>query len=319
MVAGRFESLMQNSMHQHNQIMPLRRGLRFGASLFLLFLLALKAPAFAQGTADGAFYANSSPVIGAIYESAFGKDNVEIFSPRGVQIGLVGKIGRPTGLAFDKLGNLFVVSDDSTAGYSIKKVLTDGTISTFTTAALSGPHGAAFDAAGNLYVANNNNNTIAKFTPDGVATVFADRAQGLVNPLGLAFDAAGNLYVTNNRGGPNQSGRVIRLNSAGQATAIIADGLATPYGVALDAAGNIYVSINGANMILQYAPDGTPIGTFCTAGLASPYGMTFDSAGTLYVCNNNTNTIEKYAPDGTDLGVFAATRGGPHFLAIYYP
>lgn len=43
----------------------------------------------------------------------------------------------------------------------------------------------AFDRAGNLYVANVANNTIAKFAPDGVGSVFV--SAGLDDPFGLAF------------------------------------------------------------------------------------------------------------------------------------
>ena len=306
--------------------MPSIRPLSLAASVLLL-LLSAGAPLFAQealqpsdvGHGKAAEAGSFALIANALYETTFRKDNVEIFSPDGAFLGLVGKMGRPTGLAFDVAGNLFVASDDSGAGYSIKKVsATDGTISTFTTAALSGPHGLAFDQEGNLYVANNNNNTVVSYTPDGVSTTFADRGDGLVNPIGLAFDAEGNLFVTNTHGGPMRTGRVIKLSPAGEPTIFADQGLVVPYGVALDPSGNIYVSLNGNNTLLHYAPDGTPLGAFCGSGLASPYGMVFDDAGNLYVANNATSTIEKYAPDGTDLGVFANTRSGPHFLAIYH-
>jgi len=286
----------------------------------LLLLAAKPDPALAQTASGDRGRPRFVPIANAMYETTFRKDNVELFSPDGVFLGLVGKIGRPTGLAFDAAGNLFVSSDDRIAGYSIKKVsATDGTITTFTTAFLNGPHGIAFDQAGNLYVANNNNNTIVRFTPDGVGTTFADRGQGLVNPIGLAFDIAGNLYVTNTRGGLEKTGRVIRISSTGDPTVLVNEGLQVPYGIALDAAGNFYVSNNGGNFVEKFAPDGTDLGVFCSAGCSSPNGMTFDDDGNLYVANNNTATIEKYAPDGTDLGVFASTRGGPHFLVIYRP
>ena len=60
---------------------------------------------------------------------------------------------------------------------------------------MNGPSGLAFDSAGNLYAANVNANTIERFTPGGVGSVFANT--GLNYPLGLAFDSAGNLYAAN--------------------------------------------------------------------------------------------------------------------------
>ena len=44
-------------------------------------------------------------------------------------------------------------------------------------------------------MANYGANTIEKFTPGGVGSVFA--TTGLNGPIGLAFDSAGNLYAAN--------------------------------------------------------------------------------------------------------------------------
>jgi sugar lactone lactonase YvrE len=297
-------------------------GIIVGRLIFLLIGAGLD-PARAQGARVSRNYPTSpspfAPIPDTLYETTFRKDNVEIFSSNGVFLGLVGKIGRPTGLAFDAAGNLFVSSDDRTAGYSIKKVsAVDGTISIFTTMALGGPHGIAFDRAGNLYVANNNNNTVVSYTPDGVATIFADEGDGLVNPIGLAFDAAGNLFVTNAKGGPTRSGKVVKVTSEGVGSDFADVGFQTAYGIAFDAAGNVYVSNNTGNRVEKFAPDGMDLGVFCSSNLNAPLGIMFDSSGCLYVANGNSATIEKFAPDGRDLGVFVTTRKGPHFMAIYY-
>jgi hypothetical protein len=53
----------------------------------------------------------------------------------------------------------------------------------------------AFHKAGNLFVANLSDNTIERFTPGGVGSLFA--STGSHSPAGIAFDGAGNLYVTN--------------------------------------------------------------------------------------------------------------------------
>ena len=55
--------------------------------------------------------------------------------------------------------------------------------------------GLAHAGPGDLYAANYNSNTIERFTPGGVASVFA--STGLSRPVGLAFDASGNLYAAN--------------------------------------------------------------------------------------------------------------------------
>jgi hypothetical protein len=48
--------------------------------------------------------------------------------------------------------------------------------------------GLAFDSSGNLYAANLNNNTIEKFTPGGVDSVFANT--GMNQPTFLASSPA---------------------------------------------------------------------------------------------------------------------------------
>src|SRR6186713_366591 len=62
------------------------------------------------------------------------------------------------------------------------------------TYSVGGPQGLALDAAGNLFAVEWTTQSILKFTPSGVRSVFAT---GLIGPKGLAFDSAGNLYVGN--------------------------------------------------------------------------------------------------------------------------
>src|SRR6202012_5396876 len=89
----------------------------------------------------------------------------------------------PNSVAVDAGGNVFV-SDG--VNNLIRKIATDGTVSTFAgsgvagavdstgvNASFNGPAGLAFDATGNLYVADANNNEIRKITPDGVVTTVA--------------------------------------------------------------------------------------------------------------------------------------------------
>jgi DNA-binding beta-propeller fold protein YncE len=287
-----------------------------GASL-LVFLASGAARAFGASDEGAAGFGSRAPITGAIYETSFRKSNVEIFSPDGVFLGLVGKVPRPTGITFDSAGNLFISSDNRKTGYSIIEITVDGLVSTFANTGLGGPHGLVFDQAGNLYVANTNGNSIEKFTPDGIGAVFADATDGLDHPIALAFDSAGNLFVTNSRGGVGGGGKVLKLTAEGIVSVFADTGFQTAYGLAFDTAENVYVSNNTGDTVERFALDGTDLGVFCSTSLYGPLGIIFDSAGNLYVANANNATIEKFAPDGTDLGVFAMTRGGPHFLAIY--
>ena len=53
---------------------------------------------------------------------------------------------------------------------------------------MDSPWSLTFDSANNVYAANLTTNTIAKFTPQGVGSVFA--SNGLNGTWGLAFDGA---------------------------------------------------------------------------------------------------------------------------------
>jgi gliding motility-associated-like protein len=122
--------------------------------------------------------------------------------------------GSPQGLAFDSKGNLYVCDDYS---YTIRKIATDGTVTTFagngtnvskdgtgTAAGFTYPDHLVFDTNDDLFVSDAN--LIRKITPQGVVTTVAgDAASGYVDGVGstarfyttsgLAFDRNGFLFV----------------------------------------------------------------------------------------------------------------------------
>jgi sugar lactone lactonase YvrE len=293
----------------------------FGAvpvSLLVLAIFQSALPGVSAGSDDLDNADRILPRPDTIYETNYRSDTIEVFSLTGSDLGVFGMPVKPTGLAFDNAGNLYVASDDP-AGYSIQKFAPDGTVSIFANSGLSFPSDIVFDEAGNLYVANPRNNTIEKFTPDGIGTEFANSADGLHQPVGLTFDTAGNLYVSNASGGPTGNGSIEKFTPAGVGSVFADSGLHVPFGLVFDSAGNLYVSNSLSNTIEKFSPTGEDLGVFASAGLNKPLGMMFDRAGNLYVANNANNTIEKFSPTGEDLGVFANTGGGPHFLAMFRP
>ena len=78
----------------------------------------------------------------------------------------------------------------------------------------------------NLYVANNGNNTIEKFTPGGVGSVFA--STGLSGPGGLAFDRSGNLYAVN-----FNSNTIEEFTPGGVGSVFASTGLSSPVFIAI--------------------------------------------------------------------------------------
>jgi sugar lactone lactonase YvrE len=122
------------------------------------------------------------------------------FTPAGASSVFVGPtafspVQIPVGLAFDKLGNLFVTTEGNEGGPGGDAILVfapDGTESTFATN-LSDPRGIAFDPSGDLFVAELKGaaqGDILKFSKQGGQTVFASgigRPQGNGGPEYLAF------------------------------------------------------------------------------------------------------------------------------------
>jgi hypothetical protein len=263
-----------------------------------------------------------TPIPDAIYEANYQSNTIEVFSLAGSDLGTFATPVKPTGLVFDNAGNLYVSSDDIPDRlYSLLKFAPDGSFSVFANSGLASPHALVFDTAGNLYVANNFGNTIAKFTPGGVGTVFADANDGLAGPLDLTWDTAGNLYVSNAYGGPRRTGSVLKFTLDGVGSVFTDSGsLQTPFGLAFDSAGNLYVSNFSSSTIEKFSHDGIDLGAFAgSPGVNHPHGMLFDNAGNLYVANNGTDTIEKFSSTGVDLGVFAHTGDGPHFMTMFRP
>jgi tetratricopeptide (TPR) repeat protein len=97
----------------------------------------------------------------------------------------------PSGLAFDRTGNLYIANY---ASDTIDRISPDGTKATFSSGSnLKGPIGVAVDPTGNVYVANYKGGTIVRINPAGVSTVIAT---GFRKPYYLTMDDKGNLFVS---------------------------------------------------------------------------------------------------------------------------
>lgn len=154
------------------------------------------------------------------------------------------ELNYPTGVAVDSSGNVYIADS---ANHRIRKVGTDGKISTVvgtgvsgysgddgmaTNATLNHPTAVAVGTGGSLYIADQQNHRIRKVTPDGVIKSIAGIGQpgysgnggpavlaALFYPTGVAVDASGNVYVadmTNNR--------IRRINENGTIEAIAGSG-----------------------------------------------------------------------------------------------
>ncbi|WP_299058008.1 T9SS type A sorting domain-containing protein, partial [uncultured Polaribacter sp.] len=129
----------------------------------------------------------------------------------------VSRFNSPKGLVLDAQGNLFVAD---AANHSIRKITSDGTVSTLagngeignddglgSLASFNNPTGLAIDADNNLYVTDTDNRLIRKITPEGLVTTIVGNGNdegengvglsaSLRHPSEIVFDGFGSLYVT---------------------------------------------------------------------------------------------------------------------------
>jgi DNA-binding beta-propeller fold protein YncE len=170
-----------------------------------------------------------------------------------------------------------------------------------------GPRGIALDQAGNIFVVSYPDQKIMKYTPGGVASVFADIY--FSHGEGLAFDSAGNLYMAD-----YVANTITRFAPDGSSSIFASAGLNQPYGLAFDHAGNLYAANSGNNTIERFTPDG--VGHVFATGLNTPIGLAFDHAGNLYAANYNGHNVLKFAPNGGVGSVFASGFADPAGLAF---
>jgi uncharacterized protein (TIGR03437 family) len=226
----------------------------------------------------------------------------------------------PAAIAFDSAGNMYIADASNSR---VRKVATDGTITTFagtgdfgdfgdtnvaTKAGMNRPYGVAVDKAGNVYIADTYNDSIRKVAAaGGIMSTFAGTSvQGfsgdggaatgatLDTPTALALDAAGNLYIadTNNH-------RIRKIGTDGNINTVAGTGGASSSG------------------------DGGPA---ASAALNSPEGVAVDSAGNIYIADTASHRVRKISLDGTINTVAGNGNGGeqgdggPAIQAsLYYP
>jgi uncharacterized protein (TIGR03437 family) len=204
-------------------------------------------------------------------------------------------IAIPWGLAVDASGNLYIAQADDSGHNLIRKVTTDGTITTVagggtatgdggtaTSASLSRPLGVAVDGSGNLYVTEAGANRVRKVAKAGTITTVA----AIDSPWHVAVDASGNLYVTQ-----YADATVRSITAAGAIGAIAGTGahgfsgdggsatsaqLDHPAGIALGAKGAVYVAdaTTGIARVRMLTPSAslTTLPTIQSAVSASAFG-----------------------------------------------
>ncbi len=272
--------------------------------------------------------ATTAGVVSTFAGTAGGYGNVDATGP-------AASFAFATGIAIDKLGNLYVCDRNA-----VRKITSAGAVTTLAgTQAVAGsadgtgaaagfksPIAIAVDSTGNVFVTDSGNRTIRKITQAGVVTTFAGTtgisgnadgqgtAASFSNFGGIAIDKSDNLYVTAN-------GTVRKITPAGLVTTLagtpgvagVADGVgaaATFFslrGIAVDANGNIYAADSDVGTIRKITPNGTvstvvgvPNQLSFVPGalpglLADPMGLAI-SGTSLYIAMYNGVAVVKNLP-----------------------
>jgi sugar lactone lactonase YvrE len=213
---------------------------------------------------------------------------------------------RPLGVVVDSVGNLYIADANN---HRVRKVTTDGKISTFAgtgspgkggdggpavSAQLNYPREVVVDSVGNLYIADANNHRVRKVTADGKISVFAGTG-------------------TAGSGGDNGLATAAQLNG--------------PFGLAVDSAGNLYIAEYYNHRVRKVTTDGK-ISTFAGTGspgkggdggpagsaqLNCPIAVAVDDADGLYIADHANHRVRKVTADGkisTIAGTGTAGSGG---------
>jgi len=228
---------------------------------------------------------------------------------------MVSKFNRPTAVAIDRNGNLYVAdtlndtiriiernivynnSNNLQAIQGIASTLvgngptnSTNTVSagTGSTALLQNPMGVAVDTDGHVYIADTGNNRICKVMSGGILETLAGGAS-LLDPL---------VYRA---GFIDGEGKEASFNG--------------PTGICVDLKGNIFVADTQNNAIRRITPsgkvstvagNGQPFykeGRKTQAGFSFPVGICVDHYNVLYIADTNNNVIRRITNDGAVIPV----------------
>lgn len=204
------------------------------------------------------------------------------------------KFNSPNGLAFDSLGNLFVVD---CYNHRIRKITQSGDVTTFAGSAQGAfngngaaarfnfPQGIAIDNSNNLFIADGSNYTIRKITPTGDVTTFA--------------------------GSPGIQAYVDATGSAARFNLAKAIGINTSNGDLFVTDGHRIRKITTAGVVTTYAGsvNGLVNGTLTASRFFWPEGLVVTTSGDVYVGDATNCVIRKISASGTVTTLCGNTYG----------
>jgi serine/threonine-protein kinase len=241
---------------------------------------------------------------------------------------------RPSGLAVDSHGNVFVADQGNNL---VRRITPTGAVATWAGsgsagavdasgagASFSAPRGLAVDASGNVIVADSGNNKIRRIATDrAVSTLSGTGARGATDgagnvaafsmPAAVALDLAGNVLVADSG---NNAIRVIAPDGS-TSTRVLSGSYANPWlpdSLAIDATGNVYATQTtcvllkiSASGFTQPVPGGSCTFGF-TQGPAFNAKITSAPDGTLYIADQLGMVIRRISASGV-MSIVAGTLG----------
>jgi sugar lactone lactonase YvrE len=188
------------------------------------------------------------------------------------------EIVNPTGLAFDRDGDLYVSSRHEGSVYRVRADRRVDLVAD----ELGIATGLAFDPEGILYVGDRQG-TIFRIEPNGEPRAFCHPPPS-VSAYHLVFDEKGFLYVS----GPSLSSvdSVYRVSPEGKME-VFCTGFGRPQGMAFDLEGNLYLTeaLVGDSGLYRITPDGQR--EFLVAG-PPLVGLAFDGSGGVLLAGNSS-------------------------------
>jgi RHS repeat-associated protein len=237
-----------------------------------------------------------------------------------------GQFSKPTGIARDAKGNLWVVDywyprvqKFNEAGEFQFSFGSSGT----KTGQLYDPSGIAIDSEGHIWVVDLGGSfgRVQEFSEGGkYMTSFGKEGTGdgeFKIPEGIAIDSKGNIWVSD--GG---DGRIQEFSNKGKfikkiGTHGTAEGqIWSARGIAFDASGNLWVADYGNARIEEFTEEGKFVKEFGTRGSGDgefngPSALSIDSEGHIWVADGEgNNRVEEFTQSGEFLGKFGSSGSG---------
>jgi len=218
-----------------------------------------------------------------------------------------GVLARPSGIAFDASGNVYVLDMER-----VQKFTPSGQFIATWAKGLWSPIDIAVDNCGNAYVVQVQNHSIVKFDSEGNWLEEWGIAAQFNRPGGVTVDEKGSVFVV------DESSRIQKFDSEGKFLGKWGGFYwATIGGMAVDACGNIYVNLDryASQEVHKLNSDGEPLKKWGSARkqmgpFEVPCGMALDAAGNIYVADRDNYSVQKFSPEGKLLAKWGTKGSG---------